>query len=1438
MRKIYLLLTVLFVQLFSIGSFAQTASPLVASLGDPLITDAAQLSSNASDADEGQHIEYLIDGDQNTFWHSDWHGKVTDPHYIQVQLNAPISDGYVVMYIQRRNTANDHLAQAKLSASADGETWEDLAEFKLGNATASAEVVTDPIAISKSYSYLRVTNMATSPIFFHAAEFELYNPHEKNLIEVVLDNILTKYNDYLEATHEALNVGTEVGQFTDVETADKIIEALNKVMDWMSGTTTEGFPETKAAAEGFSDEVDALFATYRKSEVLYQLPADGYYRIISNLTYKHEETTGEGEEATTETTYMKKAMFCSTDYKGMWGTVKEDMANYIWKLTKNEDGTIDMLNAGMEARFNYVAASVTLTEDANKPMAFDFAGNENGNTIIYIREASAARDESNYLHQNGHDKGLRVEDQPLCIWKGTFKMGEPYSSDKGTSEWYLEPVDEEEAKALIEAFAPIKNHDMLVEQNNALRAEVKQALVSTKDQIKEALITSGEQMTSIWSQNREGNSDDGGNLIDGVLIDGDPNTYWHSIWQNQPEDLTGNPYIQLSGMDEMSGNVILYIKRRITSEGHPVQFTLKGSNDPEAADDAWTQMAVVDLGNASSGAEFTSDIFKIETAYSNVRVYSTNSKYTYFHAAELQFYKVLDNPNSQFAALGELGTTLERIYNENVSVEDADITIDMYNALKDAYEAFKSGMTDPAELRKVIAKYANTENAMSEGNNPGQWQNTDAYNTFKNFYDEVVAYNKAGKYTQDKLDYYTNALPLAAKSFMAAANAPKTNTWYRIKFPSEALYDANKWSKDNIAEGSADVKAPIWDNYITIGEYQQVEGEQYFDYWPTEAESIREGAHLIATENENTEDNPDASYFRFVEVESPVAPVGKFNELRENSLLALGAAATMSVGDPMIKDPKQLSSNASDETEGKVLGYLIDGDASTFWHSDWHGAVKEPHYLQVTFDQPVSGIIKVDMTRRAGAGNGDVTRMYVTASNDGENWDRIGYIEMPFGSVGERILSTPVDLGGSYTNLRFIMTKRRGFTTDTQFEKELDPFGEECTYFHAAEFQIRPIIVTKASEKAIVLEKALAKANKVLTKDITTEDYTALATAYNALQQELNAGEDKVVPAAPTKPINFVLQNKATGLFVNTLAPNDHEVTLQLTPSIFTHNAAGYGENILRSDNIDGTFCTYLHVQRNTHQFVTWDNNTAGTNSGLILEEVEAAEENPEFSFTKDFELGKIYAWCYPVSISTSNEEVVPYTVAGIVEKANGEATEAYLAVNKAEEVAPGQPVLFIYGKTNQWTEPTKDPEAGEDAPAVAEKDPIAFTLGNKFNFTAGTENGLVGTFAAGHAEAGALTFVNNTVAVAPEAGVDIKANSAYLDYQTCPKVEDGDYAMLILLGDATAVGINNAIQNVSKSGNIYTIDGKLVRANGTLNDINKLGKGLYILNGTKVLVK
>ena len=67
-----------------------------------------QLSSNASDWQEGQHIEYLVDGNPNTFWHSDWHNQVHDTHYIQVDFDEPVGDN-IGLYVVRRREANNHV---------------------------------------------------------------------------------------------------------------------------------------------------------------------------------------------------------------------------------------------------------------------------------------------------------------------------------------------------------------------------------------------------------------------------------------------------------------------------------------------------------------------------------------------------------------------------------------------------------------------------------------------------------------------------------------------------------------------------------------------------------------------------------------------------------------------------------------------------------------------------------------------------------------------------------------------------------------------------------------------------------------------------------------------------------------------------------------------------------------------------------------------------------------------------------------------------------------------------------------------------------------------------------------------------------------------------------------------------------------------------------
>lgn len=70
----------------------------------PLITSADQLVSAYSDEAEGLHIEYLTDGDINTFWHSDWHGRVSGTPSLDIALTEE-TEGYVALYIGRRNSS-------------------------------------------------------------------------------------------------------------------------------------------------------------------------------------------------------------------------------------------------------------------------------------------------------------------------------------------------------------------------------------------------------------------------------------------------------------------------------------------------------------------------------------------------------------------------------------------------------------------------------------------------------------------------------------------------------------------------------------------------------------------------------------------------------------------------------------------------------------------------------------------------------------------------------------------------------------------------------------------------------------------------------------------------------------------------------------------------------------------------------------------------------------------------------------------------------------------------------------------------------------------------------------------------------------------------------------------------------------------------------------
>ena len=893
-----------------------------------------------------------------------------------------------------------------------------------------------------------------------------------------------------------------------------------------------------------------------------------------------------------------------------------------------------------------------------------------------------------------------------------------------------------------------------------------------------------------------------------------------------------------------------------------------GTDNLKNADEDWVEMATIDIPNFAAGAESTVP-FNVETAYPYVRVVGVDcdpSYRTFWHAAELQIFTVRDNPNSQFAQLGDVAVTLDETYNANIATADEDITPEIYQALLDAYNDFiNSGLVDPAELRAALATYANATAGVVQGSEPGQWMDDGIADSYNNLYSEADAYDKAGKYDAAQVHKYSIMLKAMQKSVMEKANGITTDKWYRIMYPTEEMFDVYGFSKaggDNCNDLTREEQHTMYGTFVVPAKLNTEQGIGYddegneittTDTWVEGifGEDSRESDRLFFMAEDEIDDK-DFSMFRFVESE-PVAVdyTSLFSKVKENMNMALDLNL-YTQGEPLITDAAQLSSNASDKSEGLHIEYLVDGSTNTYWHSDYHKEVLAPGYIQVALNEPTSGLIQVYMARRSGATNGHVTRMFVQGSTDAETWSNVGYIELPFVDYNTPATSQPIDLDGTYSYLRFTMTNRYGsdgggieynpFEVITSADQYSVAGG--WSYFHASEFQIYPVTVKgQLSASAQALQDAYTAANKVLLKDATAEDITAAAQAYRSFRTEFNTAEGMdVLPYGEDKaqPV-YALQNKATGLFVFVDGTgSQNNIYLKTIPSLVTWKALGYQRSLLGVSNLKGESQNYLHAGESNRRFCTWSTPEPTTNSGLVVCEANVEYEAPaEFTFVKNVKPGRIIDWCHSVSLTAVDapDDASAYTVVGqYTEGGEGEEAETFLALKAVETIEAGQPALFIYGDTTSYD--------AEDEYV----EPIKFKVpGNgELAIKGTTENGLIGTLVSLTLEPGWIYFNANYVADVKTANsLAVTPCSAVLDISLCPVIDPYDeFDFCISLGKVAADAVDgvkdvtSAVDKISQKGNVYSMDGRLLKTGATLNSLKTLGKGMYILNGVKVLVK
>ncbi len=99
----------------------------------------------------------------------------------------------------------------------------------------------------------------------------------------------------------------------------------------------------------------------------------------------------------------------------------------------------------------------------------------------------------------------------------------------------------------------------------------------------------------------------------------------------------------------------------------------------------------------------------------------------------------------------------------------------------------------------------------------------------------------------------------------------------------------------------------------------------------------------------------------------------------------------------LTEDMVEVSANQSGDGTGAPA--LVDGDATTYWHSPWSGSVSNADptygvYVDITLKTPLKAIVMSYCTRAQNA-NGCPTHVVVGVSNDKTSWEVIGDVQDP-----------------------------------------------------------------------------------------------------------------------------------------------------------------------------------------------------------------------------------------------------------------------------------------------------------------------------------------------------------------------------------------------------------------------------------------------------------
>ncbi len=731
-----------------------------------------------------------------------------------------------------------------------------------------------------------------------------------------LDATYTQYYQYRDAVE--LNIGTEPGNY-DEQAAQAFLSALNAytiLLDPFSDTPT---------IEQMNELIKLIQDTYQAvidSTIPYTF-ADGFYRLRAGMDYYEDiEVVGEDGESGTERVYPAKYMYVTISKTGIaakWGTpanVATD-CTALWRI-ENRNGLADIVSAAADARFNLVStsAAVTLSAESDSLMAIEPATTIDGVTYVNIRLAAQQHGGYIYLHQGSHSGGAGKGGN-VVGWNPTYADGV-----LGASEWVLEPVSEDEAMAIIEAYEPIKNHEAMVEDYKTILAAAKTELAIARDlsadlDTEQPLISDVSQLSSPYTEGTEGSID--------ALIDGDASTYWHSSWQ-AGNVANGTHYLQVELVGASVEQAAFQFTRRAVTNDHITAWEIYGTNEAEADKAECELLAEVLTPFTSNTETIISEAFPVG-GYSYLRFYinGTTTGRGYGHMSEFQLYPatVIDPATSQYHVMGEIAKALESVIAEQKGVVADDVTVEQYTALRDAYEPFAAVFVNPAELRAAIADAEQlAESGIVVGDAPGQWTDANAAQPFAAVLAQAKEYDTAGAYTAERSAELIEAIGQTRDEFLAAANGIEEGKWYRFRFAPRDMFDEFGW--DPVAGNAAGASPELFGKYVTAYDVTQ-EGDELL-FIELEPDQLVLGSNCLLIDQDEVF-NPDLAMFRFVAVADTAYMIQ--NKATGLFLRAAGTSGTVTLS----AHPSLFNTRAIGYGLSVMPARSITGDAQSYLHA-------------------------------------------------------------------------------------------------------------------------------------------------------------------------------------------------------------------------------------------------------------------------------------------------------------------------------------------------------------------------------------------------------------------------------------------------------------------------------------------------------------------------